>query len=350
MTGIRLSYVFELYADAALTTPVFQQEADAPRVIVPFTLADNTWYYWRAGARDEHGSTSGWTGVHCFFVNNNGADDPPEIVMEAPSAPLFTSAGPVLVSWKDNDPDSDADIALFYDAVGAGFAGTLIADGLKEDADGPADAYLWDITGTPDGTYFVYGTITDGTSSRASYAPGTVTIDRAPPVVAATPRGGSYASPQDVVLTANEPATIFFTLDGTDPTRDSPCYGTPLPITKTTTVKFLAVDRAGNESGVKAETYTIGETRSVLIAGAVYNYPEYPDCSKRAVKYQGSMLLAVTGPSAPSGTAYVRFRQARDRPGQHQNQGGDGLGQSGHGQRDGKSKRQKRLHFHRHHQ
>jgi hypothetical protein len=296
-----VAYVFELYADAALTSPILRQESDAPRVVVPFALSDNTWFYWRAGARDEHGLAGGWTSIWAFFVNNNGTDDPPEIVLEEPSGPLYTASGPILIRWKDADPDSDAAIALYYDAQGSGFNGALIADGIQEDPDDSADASLWDTAGAPEGTHYIYGTITDGTSVTAGYAPGAVTVDRTPPRAQASPRGGDYSTPQSVVLSADEPAKIFFTLDGTDPTGDSPCYGFPIPVDKTTTIRFVAVDRAGNQSGVVQETYTIGETGRVMISGSVYNYPESPDCGKHKGRSEGSLSLAVTGPSSPSG-------------------------------------------------
>jgi hypothetical protein len=234
-------------------------------------------------------------------VNSNGTDDPPEITLEGPSQPLFTAAGPILITWKDRDPDSDADIRLYYDTQGSGFSGTLLADGIQEDPDGPADAYLWDIAGVPEGTYHIYGTITDGTSATAGYAPGTVTVDRTRPRTEALPGGGAYSSPQNVVLSADEPAKIFFTLDGTDPTGDSPCYGSPIPVAKTTTVRFVAVDRAGNRSDPLEETYTIGEARRVLISGSAVNYPESPDCGKHQGRAEGSLSLRVTGLTDPSG-------------------------------------------------
>ena len=294
-------YLFEVYADAALTTPVLRQESESPRMVVPFALADNAWYFWRAGARDEHGMTSERTDVYSFFVNNNGYDDPPQITLENPSKPVITASGPILINWKDHDPDSDAVIALYYDTYGSGFNGTLLADGIMEDPNGPAGSFLWDIDGVRDGTYYVYGTIRDGRSSTAGYAPGTVTIDRVPPAVQASPRGGTYSSPQSVLLSSNEPAGIYFTLDGTDPTGDSPCYGPPIPITKTATIKFVAVDRAGNQSGIMEEHYTIGEAGRFLVLGSVSNYPESPDCTKQQGRPEGTLSLAVTGPSSPSG-------------------------------------------------
>ena len=92
--------------------------------------------------------------------------------------------------------------------------------------------------------------------------------------------------------------------------RDSPRYGAPIPVTKTTIIKFVAVDRAGNASGVTTENYTIGEGRRVWIAGAAFNYPEHPACDKRALKHRGSILLTVTGPSAPSGLLTYVFSKA----------------------------------------
>ena len=53
---------------------------------------------------------------------------------------------------------------------------TLIVDGLQEDPNGPANKYIWDISALPAGEYFVYGVISDDTSSVSSYAPGSVIV------------------------------------------------------------------------------------------------------------------------------------------------------------------------------
>jgi hypothetical protein len=132
-----------------------------------------------------------------------------------------------------------------------------------------------------------------------------VTVDRTPPSAAASPGGGIYPSPQNVELASDEPAKIFFTLDGTDPTSDSPCYGSPIPITQSTTIRFVAVDRAGNGSGTLEETYIIGEVRRVRISGTVSNYPESPDCGKHQGFGEGTLSLEVSGPTDPDG--WVRY-------------------------------------------
>jgi len=135
-------------------------------------------------------------------------------------------------------------------------------DGLKEDPDGESDSCLWDISGMADGTYYVYATFTDGISSDTSYAPGAITIDRTPPTVAATPAGGTYTETQGVTLSADEAADIYYT-DGSEPTTYSLTYTLPIEVTETTTIRFMAVDAAGNKSEVAAETYTIGASANI---------------------------------------------------------------------------------------
>ncbi|MBI3848381.1 MAG: chitobiase/beta-hexosaminidase C-terminal domain-containing protein [Planctomycetes bacterium] len=82
-------------------------------------------------------------------------------------------------------------------------------------------------------------------------------VDTTPPVVTATPPGGVYSSNQSVVLQANEPATIFFTIDGSTPTVDSLVYSAPIPITGFTQLAYFGVDTAGNVGAVKSETYAV---------------------------------------------------------------------------------------------
>ena len=79
--------------------------------------------------------------------------------------------------------------------------------------------------------------------------------DTTPPVLTIT-QGGTFTDTQTVTMTTNENATIYYTLDGTEPTTSSPVYSAPLTLTDTTTVKAFARDPAGNESAVQTVTYT----------------------------------------------------------------------------------------------
>lgn len=82
--------------------------------------------------------------------------------------------------------------------------------------------------------------------------------DTTPPVSQAIPGGGEYQASQQILLTADEPATIFYTLDGTPPTEESPVYSAPLEISQDATLRFFARDTAGNsESPPHTETYII---------------------------------------------------------------------------------------------
>ncbi|MCR4420134.1 MAG: Ig-like domain-containing protein [Clostridia bacterium] len=83
------------------------------------------------------------------------------------------------------------------------------------------------------------------------------TPDTTPPHVWISPTPYTYSTPQTVSLGADEPATIYYTLDGTNPTTSSSRYTAPLVIGATTTIKYLAVDAAGNQSAVQTATYVI---------------------------------------------------------------------------------------------
>ncbi len=114
-------------------------------------------------------------------------------------------------------------------------------------------------TGLADGSHAFYVKATDAagntdpTSANYSW-----TIDSTPPSATASPRGGTFTSTQTVTLSASEPATIFYTSDGTTPTIvSSYIYSGPINISATTTLKFFAMDSLGNSETVKTETYTI---------------------------------------------------------------------------------------------
>ena len=197
-----LIYRFEVYMDEELSQPpITTGESGSPEWVVAEELNDNTWYYWRAQAKDEHGATSEWMETASLFTDNNGIDDPPTIVIQEPSEDLITAFDSILISWKDSDPETDAEIVLYYDTVISGEYGTLIVEGLMENPDEEDDSYLWDITAVGEGTYYIYGTISDGNSSAASYAPGTVTIARPPEVEITSPQPG-YALQDGVTFEA----------------------------------------------------------------------------------------------------------------------------------------------------
>uniref|UniRef100_A0A831UBW3 Cytochrome c n=1 Tax=Geobacter metallireducens TaxID=28232 RepID=A0A831UBW3_GEOME len=84
--------------------------------------------------------------------------------------------------------------------------------------------------------------------------------DTTAPVTTPSPAGGTFTAPVSVTLSANEPATIYYTTDGTTPTTASAAYSSPITIASTATLKFFARDTAGNAEAVKSVSYTIAAT------------------------------------------------------------------------------------------
>ncbi|MCP3145223.1 chitobiase/beta-hexosaminidase C-terminal domain-containing protein [Pyxidicoccus xibeiensis] len=88
----------------------------------------------------------------------------------------------------------------------------------------------------------------------------TYVIDTVAPTVSASPRGGAYPNGQQVTFTCGDAgsgcAAIHYTTNGGTPDTSSPRYEGLLFINTNTTLRFIAVDAAGNSSAVVTETYT----------------------------------------------------------------------------------------------
>lgn len=80
------------------------------------------------------------------------------------------------------------------------------------------------------------------------------------PTVSVNLKGGSYYAPLNVSLNVSRPSTIYYTLNGTNPTRDSLIYNGFLTIKTTQTIKFMAIDTSGTVSYVYSNTYKIYQT------------------------------------------------------------------------------------------
>jgi len=87
-----------------------------------------------------------------------------------------------------------------------------------------------------------------------------------------TPAAGSFIQAQQVTIAcATEGATIHYTLDGTDPTANSPVYAEAIVVSATTTVKAMAVKEGMNNSNVTSATYTIIEPITMAAARVLTN-------------------------------------------------------------------------------
>jgi FtsP/CotA-like multicopper oxidase with cupredoxin domain len=152
-----------------------------------------------------------------------------------------------------------------------------------------------------DGPKTVYVRFRDKTlPSGYLYPPviASITLDTRVPITTVTPVAGTYsAAPVTVTLAANEPATIYYTIDGTTPTIASTKYTGPITVNATTTIKYFAVDLAGNTEAVQTNTWAIHI--SDLIASIKINNGA-TTCGSTAV----TLTLAA---SDPVGVATMQF-------------------------------------------
>ena len=140
-----------------------------------------------------------------------------------------------------------------------GFSVYDVTSGLQEGLN-EAGMQSYDSTGTEDTNW--------GDSMYAMNVILVTTTDNINPTVTANLAEGTYNTPQSVTLTATDNMdpnpTIFYTTDGSDPTTSSTQYIQPINILNTTTLKFFAMDIAGNPSEIYTKTYTIDTTSPVV--------------------------------------------------------------------------------------
>ncbi|WP_298438780.1 chitobiase/beta-hexosaminidase C-terminal domain-containing protein [Geobacter sp.] len=116
-----------------------------------------------------------------------------------------------------------------------------------------------------DGSKSVYVKFRDGAGNWSTAPSDTIVLDTAAPSTSASPVGGTYTSNQSVTLACSDGTgsgcdRIYYTTDGTAPTTSSSVYATALNISATTTLKYFATDKAGNNEAVKSQSYTIDTT------------------------------------------------------------------------------------------
>ena len=72
----------------------------------------------------------------------------------------------------------------------------------------------------------------------------------------AVPPGGTYEGRIKVGLRSRVGATVYYTIDGTEPDTSSPIFTTPLILAVDTLLRFFAVDVTGERESLREERYT----------------------------------------------------------------------------------------------
>jgi hypothetical protein len=139
----------------------------------------------------------------------------------------------------------------------------------------------YNVTGLTASTQYTFTVKAKDTANNvASGTSVTVTTsapaDTTAPVLTITP-AATFTDTQTVTMSANETATIWYTLDDSDPKTSGTKlqYTVPLTLTSTDTIKAYAVDSANNASAVQTVTYTKQDLSSHVTSGLV----QYLDAS-----------------------------------------------------------------------
>jgi hypothetical protein len=135
----------------------------------------------------------------------------------------------------------------------------------------------YNVTGLTDSTQYTFTVkAKDGANNTASGASVTVTTsaptDTTAPVLTITP-AATFTDTQTVNMSTNETATIWYTLDDSDPKTSGTKiqYASPITLTETDTIKAYAADTAGNASTVQTVTYTKQASTSIPSGAIVYD-------------------------------------------------------------------------------
>lgn len=174
---------------------------------------------------------------------------PSEVTQVTASDKTGDQTGTVVLSWVPSVSSDTAGYRIYR------LSGT---PGLMIEIRNPAAAGA-EITGLPNGqaTHLKITVFDTFNNESQGVAVSATPLDDVAPTVHAVPAGGTFTAAISVTLEANELADIFYTTDNSAPTINSLRYSVPIVVAASATLKFLAVDRAGNASQIMTETYTV---------------------------------------------------------------------------------------------
>jgi outer membrane protein assembly factor BamB len=190
---------------------------------------------------------------------------------------VIGSDGTLYVGQHSNDGDA---LYAFKDVV-AGFNSTSssLTTKFTDKSTGTPQSWLWNFgdgttstlqnpthTYSKPGTYTITLTATNSNGVQDIKTQTIIVKDTIIPTASANVKSGLYNTNKLVTLKISETGTIYYTLNGSTPTTKSAKYIKPLSITSTHTLRFLAVDAAGNKSPVYTVKYTIDKKKPYVKA------------------------------------------------------------------------------------
>lgn len=198
----------------------------------------------KAFARDTAGNISTVQTVTYTLDTTTPADTTaPNNVTNLQATP---SANSVALSWTAS---TSSDVASYDIYNGSTLIGNVTGTSFNVTGLTVSTAYSFSVR-AKDGA----NNVASGTSvNTTTLAP----TDTTAPTLTITP-AATFSDTQTVNMSANETATIWYTVDGSDPTTSGTRvqYTAPVTLTTTTTIKAYAVDSSNNASAVQTVTYT----------------------------------------------------------------------------------------------
>lgn len=166
---------------------------------------------------------------------------------------LFATTEGVAAGGRFAAQDADDD-GLIFSIAANGDKGTAV---LIDSATG---AFVY--TPRPDtvGQDQIVFQVSDGKLTSKTATMRVSILDNLPPAAQVSVPGSSYNLAQQVELLCHDTsgcAAIHYTVDGSEPDGLSAAYQRPLAINANTTVRFFAIDKAGNASAVQTARYII---------------------------------------------------------------------------------------------
>ena len=126
--------------------------------------------------------------------------------------------------------------------------------------------------------------------------------DTAPPLVTASPQSGTYGPGTGITLTANEPASIYYTTDGSTPTAANTKYTAPIALSMTMTLRYFAIDASNNAAPVVSQAYILDATSPVLtVSPPAGTYPSGQQITLTAS--EPSTIYYTTNGSVPTSSS-----------------------------------------------
>ncbi|CAM2010432.1 extracellular catalytic domain type 1 short-chain-length polyhydroxyalkanoate depolymerase [Acanthopleuribacter pedis] len=217
------------------------QDAEG-RVLTAYYRVDGMGHAWSGGSgafTDSSGPDASALLVAFFGLDGDPTDTTPPVTRANPAGGTFQQ--PVTVDLSVNEA------ATTYYSL----------DGSEPDT----GAAVWNGPRVFNSTTTLRFFSVDGAGNREAVQTAVYRIDDGPdttaPTTLANPPGGDYSGSVTVRLEVDEPATIYYSLDGTTPDAGAAVYSEPLVFSADTLLQFRAVDAAGNWEAVRREDYRV---------------------------------------------------------------------------------------------